>query len=278
MAIQPDNLHHHRRHQSRVTATLKALIRTRITAGALVVLPILITIWVVWVVFSWLRWCSEWLVRAVLTSQWLGDQLQSLGMTWTGFTAQELREPRIQWSVGIFSVVLTFFLLYIIGMFAANIVGRRVLDLIDQIVERVPLAKTVYRSIKQIIGTFSGDKGQNFQRVALIPFPSEKMRCVGFVTNIFRDSVTGEELCSVFISTTPNPTTGYLQILKRGDITELDWTVEEGVRAVMSAGILKPDFLTIVPNKNLPADVRAGPDVSLPEAPPPEGTRPAGAG
>ncbi len=104
------------------------------------------------------------------------------------------------------------------------------------------------------------------------------MRCVGFVTNIFRDSVTGEELCSVFISTTPNPTTGYLQILKRGDITELDWTVEEGVRAVMSAGILKPDFLTIVPNKNLPANVRAGPDVSLPEAPPPEGTRPAGAG
>jgi uncharacterized membrane protein len=179
MAIQPDSSHTHRRHQSRVTATLKALIRTRITTGALVVLPILITIWVVWVVFSWLRWCSEWMVRAVLTSQWLGRQLQSLGMTWTGFTEQELHEPKVQWSVGIFSVALTFFLLYIIGMFAANIVGRRVLDLVDQVVERVPLAKTIYRSIKQILGTFSGDKGQNFQRVALIPSPARRCAASG---------------------------------------------------------------------------------------------------
>jgi uncharacterized membrane protein len=155
-------------------------------------------------------------------------------------------------------------LLYIIGLFAANLVGRRVLEILDRTVERVPLVKTVYRSIKQMLSTLTSDQTQNFQRVALVPFPQEKMRCVGFITNIFTDSVTGEELCSVFIPTTPNPTTGYLQILKRGDITEMNCTVEDGFRTIMSAGILKPDFLTILSNKELPPELHAVPPLSSP--------------
>jgi len=109
--------------------------------------------------------------------------------------------------------------------------------------------------MKQILVSFSGDQTQNFHRVALIPFPQDRMRSVGFVTNVFTDSVTGEELCMVFIATTPNPTTGYLQIVRRSEITELDWSVEEAIRTVMSAGILKPDFLTMVPNEALRGDV-----------------------
>lgn len=85
---------------------------------------------------------------------------------------------------------------------------------------RVPLVKTVYHALKQIFSSFAGDQTQNFQRVALVPFPQDRMRSVGFVTNVFKDSVTGEELCTVFIATTPNPTTGYLQIVRRCEITE----------------------------------------------------------
>ena len=159
----------------------------------------------------------------------------------------EILPPELQWSVSIVCVFLTVFLLYAIGLFAANLIGRRVIHGMESLVDRVPLVKTVYRSSKQILATFAGDDSQNFQRVALIPFPQERMRCVGFITAVFPDSLTGEELATVFIPTTPNPTTGYLQILKRKDLVELDWSVEDAVRTIMSGGILRPDFLTIVP-------------------------------
>ena len=257
-----------KRRGSRIGATVKRLIRTRVTAGLVTILPIMITIWVVQIIFTWMRNSSQWLVEAVLEGRWVGVLPESWGIQWSGFTHEELSLPAVQWSIALFSVLLTFFVLYVIGLFTANIVGRRALELIELIVERVPLVKTVYRSLKQILATFSGDDSPNFQRVALIPFPHEGMRCVGFVTNIFTDSVTGEELCSVFISTTPNPTTGYLQILRRSDITELNWTVDEGVRAIMSAGILKPPFVTFVPNKDLPPGARAENRAKPPLEPP----------
>lgn len=166
----------------------------------------------------------------------------------------------IQWATAIVAVLLTVLILYTVGLFAANMIGRRVIDTFEGLLDRVPLVKTVYRASKQILATFTGDPTQDFQRVALIPFPQERMRCVGFITAIFRDSLTNEELATVFIPTTPNPTTGYLQILRRAELVELDWSVEDAVRTIMSGGILRPDFLTIVPKaeqKNLPPEMRA---------------------
>ncbi len=283
---------HPHRGPSRIGATLKALVRTRVTAGLLVILPLYITFVVVKFVFTIMRDSSLWLVEAYLRTpggktlldRWevrsisngteqlvtvsealeaLQDRLGRLPNREEFF---EVLPQTLQWGTAIASVLLTFLILYGIGLFAANVFGRRIIEGFETLLERLPLVKTVYRSLKQILATFAGDQTQNFQRVALIPFPDQSMRAVGFITNTFRDSVTDEELCAVFIPTTPNPTTGYLQVIRRGDLTELNWSVEEAVRAIMSGGILKPDFLTIVPNKSLPADVRdmAGP-APLPE-------------
>ncbi len=246
---------------SRLGLTIRRLIRTRVTAGVITVLPILVTIWVIRLIFVWMRDASRWAVLAVLESEWVQKHLWKVEMPEAEvFDVQAFlaAHPGLDWGIAIFSVMLTLFLLYVIGLFAANIFGRRILAWFDQIMDRVPLIKTVYRGLKQILSSFSGDQTQSFRRTALVPFPHEKMRCVAFITNTFKDSVTGEELCSVFIPTTPNPTTGYLQILKRDDITELNWSVEDAIRTIMSGGILKPDFLTIVPNKDLPADLPAG--------------------
>ena len=243
-----------RQRESRIAATVKALIRTRVTAGVITILPIVVTIWLVRVVFGWMRDASQWVVVAALESKWFYRYVWKLGETEGAKVDLDKfleQYPAFDWGLAIFSVLLTIFFLYAIGIFAANIVGRRALALLDRVVERVPLVKTVYRGLKQILSSLSGDQTQNFQRVALVPFPHKGMRCVGFVTNIFKDSITGEELCSIFISTTPNPTTGYLQILKRSEITELDWSVEEAIRTIMSGGILKPDFLTVVSNEEL---------------------------
>lgn len=280
--------HKARQRRSRVTATVKALLRTRVSTGLLVVLPIYITILLVKFVFELMRDSSLWVVEAILRGplgreflnqlltpkptgydgwheaavQYVGSRITQIPVSermrffedrlGTPLHAQQFFSmlPRtIEIGLSIFSVLLTIMILYLIGLFAANLFGRRVIEWYESLFDRVPLVKTVYRSSKQILATFAGEQSRELQRAALIPFPQERMRCVGFITGIFRDSLTNEELATVFIPTTPNPTTGYLQILKRKDLVELDWSVEEAVRTIMSGGILRPDFLTIVPNK-----------------------------
>ena len=240
---------------SRIGATIRRLVRARITAGVITVLPILVTIWVIRLIFGWMRDASQWAVIGVLDSKWFQTYIWKQDLPPDEkLSIQDFLDshPYLDWGIALFSVLLTIILLYAIGLFATNIFGRRILDWLDSIVERVPLIKTVYRGLKQILASFSGDQANSFRRAALIPFPNEKLRCVGFITNVFNDSITNEELCAVFIATTPNPTTGYLQVVKRKDITELNWSVEDAIRCVMSGGILKPDFLTIIPNKDLP--------------------------
>ena len=258
--------------------------RTRISAGLLVVLPIYVTILLIKWVFSVMRDSSLWVVEAYLRSP-LGEGLLNEWRVvkpaqynaWSDASPELLSPGRIpvaeklrfledrlgheldteaffemlpytiEWVAAIVAVLLTIVILYAVGLFAANLLGRRVITSFENLLDRVPLVKTVYRSSKQILITFAGEQSEEFQRAALIPFPQEKMRAVGFITSIFPDSVTGEELATVFIPTTPNPTTGYLQILKRKELVELDWSVEDAVRTIMSGGILRPDFLTIVP-------------------------------
>ena len=284
-----------RKRKSRVAATLKVLLRTRITAGLLVVLPIWITILLIKFVFGAMRDASLWAVEGYLRSplaeplldRWkvpdhsagangnlisVADALQNLQEVLGRVPTQEeflgILSERVEWGIAIVSVLLTIIILYAVGLFTKNIVGRRAIDTFEHMLDQVPLVKTVYRSSKQILATFAGEQSQEFQRAALVPFPQEKMRCVGFITAIFNDSVTGEELATVFIPTTPNPTTGYLQVLRRKDLVELDWSVEDAVRTIMSGGILRPDFLTIVPGIQRTAEL---PETRQPElAPPPE--------
>jgi uncharacterized membrane protein len=280
-------------------ATLRALFRARVTAGMLVILPIYVTWLVVKFVFSLMRDASLWVVAAYLRGP-LGqgvlepwqvrvrdpdgrivvrsvthamDVMEGrLGRPPTMDEFFAILPPTLQWSLGIVAVLLTIVILYSIGLLAANMVGRRVIDLMEALLDRVPLVKTVYRALKQIITSLSGDKLQDFKRVVLVPFPDSSMRAVGFVTRTFRDSVTQEELCTVFIATTPNPTTGYLQYVRRGDVTDLNWTVEEAVRTVMSGGVLSPAYVTILQNKDMPPGKEA--PVRLPLEPPESPDRP----
>ncbi|MBI5863343.1 MAG: DUF502 domain-containing protein [Planctomycetes bacterium] len=246
--------------RSRIGATLRALFRTRVSTGLLVILPIYVTYWLVRFVFELMRDSSKWIVELVLRSRFgqpfierwhvsLEDIERKLGHVPTPAEVVDSLPNSVQWGVAIFSVLLTLFLLYIIGLMTANIAGRRLLGLFEQVVDRVPLVKTVYRATKQILTAFSGEQSQNFQRVALIPLFSREVKSLGFVTNTFTEPSTGEEWCTVFYFTTPNPTTGYLLILKRSEITELDWSVEDAVRTLMSGGILLPQPISLAERK-----------------------------
>lgn len=270
----PASGHHHR---LTLSATVVALLRTRITTGVLTILPILVTLWVLKIIFFWMRDASQWVVRLLLVWQLRAEErvtssapklLEKLNFDWASWVKLEQAGfpnrdayffDYLPWywrlSIDVISVLLTLFLLYLVGLFAANLLGRRMIAAVERIVQRVPLIKSVYTLPKQVIETFSNGSQQQSRRPALVPFPTPETRAVGFITSVFQDAVTGEELCCVFVPTTPNPTTGFLQVFPRAVVTEVDWNAEESVRLIMSAGILKPDFITMVRNENLPPDV-----------------------
>lgn len=233
---------------------VRRILRARIAAGLIFILPIWITYLLVRFVFEMMRDTSLWIVELYLAS----DYGKRIVKRW-GISPELLAEDGLgalpdswQWIIGIFCVFLTIVLLYIIGMLTANFFGRRVVGGIENLVKRVPLVKTVYGACKQILEAFTGDKSQEFQRVALVPFPSREMRSIGFITAVTKDMHTGEELCAVFLATTPNPTTGYVFFVRRADVIELDWSFEDAISVIMSGGGLVP------PQMPLAAWVKSG--------------------
>lgn len=240
---------------ARLQLSVRTLLRTRLTTGLLTILPIIITFWLVRVLFIWLRDASMWVVEAYLLSPWgrttleswrvSPEQLRTLGVG-------ALPGP-IGWAVSILSVLLTFILLYLCGLFMALYVGRRVLAAIEHLFDRVPIVKSIYRLLKQVAELFTSDQRQQFQRVALVKFPNSETRVVSFITNSLRDPNTGAELITVFMPTTPNPTTGFLFCLPRNEAIEVDWTVEEAFKMIISGGIVLPSRFTISPPQQPPA-------------------------
>jgi uncharacterized membrane protein len=232
----------------RIGSTLRALIRTRVSAGLLVVLPIYITYLIVRFVFEVMRDSSLWVVEWFLRSRWVEQTMQRfVNPAWRSMQTDSLSDLPIgwQWGIWMFAVFLTVFILYFIGLLTANMLGRRLVGAVELVLERLPLVKTVYRASKQILTTFASEHRQNFQRVAIFPFLHENCYTVGFVTNSFIEPRTGEEYVTLFYATSPNPTTGYFLILRRRDVLELDWSMEEAVRAVISAGILLPSNVPV---------------------------------
>lgn len=219
--------------RSRIAATIKALVRTRVTTGLLVFLPIYVTYLLIRVVFEVLSDASRWILDY--------------------FLHVDQRSEYVQWTVAIASVILTLTLLYGIGLFAANLAGRRILELFEMLVDRVPVVKTIYRASKQLLTTLGGDQTANFQRVAWTPFMSPTVRTIGFITNIIVDPETQEEICTIFVPTTPNPTSGFMLMVRRKDVVELDWSVEEAFRTILSCGILMPEPLRFTPLPSNPA-------------------------
>jgi len=235
--------------RSRTGAAFQRILRARITAGLVVVLPIWITILLLKFVFETLRDASFWLVMAYLETERGKHILESWGRLSADGVAQQGvgALPRdVQWAIAILCVLLTVFFLYMIGLFTANLVGRRVIAGVETLVDRIPLIKIVYRAAKQILEAFAGESKREFQRVVLVPFPCMEMRSIGFITSIAKDSDTGEDICSVFLATTPAPTTGYVLIVRRSDLIELDWSVEEAITVVMSGGAMTPSLIPLV--------------------------------
>lgn len=140
--------------------------------------------------------------------------------------------------------VISFFLslvvIYLIGVLTNMWLGKSVLNLINNTIKNIPIIGSFYKSLIQLVDTFnSAEKGD--QKVVLINFPSADMRTVGFMIKTFQDAKTKQMLASVFVPTTPNPTSGYLEIVPVDKITPLDWTFEEAMAFIISGGASMPN-------------------------------------
>lgn len=197
---------------------LRKTLKKRLIAGILIILPAYITYFIIKTLFSFVGGYFSPIVRRIIETN--NYKLPDLAVT-------------------IISLILTFIALYFIGLFAANIVGARIIHFFELLVNKMPLIKTVYSSSKQIIQTATLPGKSAFKRVVLVDFPKPGWKAIGFVTGN-TEVKGGEKLYGVFVPTTPNPTSGFLFFFLEKDIMDTTLSVEEGMKLILSGGILVP--------------------------------------
>ncbi|KMQ51093.1 Transporter [Chitinispirillum alkaliphilum] len=184
-------------------------VRSNIIAGILLIIPLLITLIIILKLFRWV------------------DSALPLVLG-------------VEWGTGI-GITVTLVLAYFAGLLAKNYFGKKLIDTGNAIICNIPILNKVYLGVQQVVDTVSLQNKKVFDRVVLVQYPKEKVYCIAFVTsNENRDfsKLTGHELISVFVPTTPNPTSGYLLYYPKEDMIDLDMPVELAIKRIMSAGLL----------------------------------------
>jgi len=144
-------------------------------------------------------------------------------------------------------VIITLLLILITGLLVANFIGRKLVVIWEGIVKRIPLVRTVYTGVKQVLDTLFSPGGQSFRKVLLVEYPRDGLWSIAFQTGEgtkeVDKSVHQGEMVSLFIPTTPNPTSGFLMMTPRSKVIELEMSVEQALKYVISLGVVQPDYL-----------------------------------
>ncbi|EKD53870.1 MAG: hypothetical protein ACD_60C00143G0012 [uncultured bacterium] len=142
------------------------------------------------------------------------------------------------------NVVITLLVIFLTGVVAANFLGRKVVALWDAFIARIPLVRTIYLGVKQVLNTLFTPGGQSFRKVLLVQFPHTGMWSIAFQTGDstpeVNKSFNGEPMISLFIPATPNPTSGFLMMVPRKDVIELNMSVDQALKFVISLGVVQP--------------------------------------
>jgi uncharacterized membrane protein len=145
----------------------------------------------------------------------------------------------IHWYWSLVALTIAILLVCLIGRYGRNYIGRKTMEWIDHTIMRVPLMNKIYGTVKQVNASFSSNKS-SFKQVVLVTFPHSRSRSVGFVTGE-QQGLGPEKLISVFIPTTPNPTSGFLVMVPESEIIKLEMSVADGIKFIISLGALLPE-------------------------------------
>jgi uncharacterized membrane protein len=151
----------------------------------------------------------------------------------------------IHWFWGLATLAIAAFLVALVGLLGRYYVGKKIIAAFDSLMLRVPLLNKIYGTMKQVNEAFSSDRGSSFQTVVLLEFPRKGLYSLGFITSEQNQEVqarTKENVVSVFVPTTPNPTSGFLVMVPQRDLTKLEMPVADGIRFIISLGSVAPKY------------------------------------
>lgn len=212
-----------------VFTQFKKDVRRRMLTGLLLILPVYVTFFVVKFLFGFIGGTLAPIIKKIL--QFYGFALPKSSVD--------------EFIITFFGLILTFITLYFIGIFAANFVGKAIITYFENLLTKTPIIKSIYSSVKQIIHAISLPGKESFKRVVIIDFPKEGTKSIGFVTGSM--AYNGEKkLLSVFIPTTPNPTTGFLVFTPEESVFDTNLTVEDAFKTLFSGGVLTPKEIAAV--------------------------------
>lgn len=208
-----------------------------------------IPIWLTWVVFK-----AIFSLLSELNLPWVAVLFETLASAFPD-TLGRLNQ---QWLVSLLAFAVTLVAFYAVGFATSRVFGRRLLGAFERVIDRIPVAHSIYGGAKKLMGMLQSQPSGT-QRVVLIDFPSPELKSIGFVTRVFRDA-GGAELAAVYVPTTPNPTGGYLEIVPLERLIATDWSVDQAMAFILSAGAAGPDTLPFaVPRQAPPGAEPAAP-------------------
>ncbi len=199
-----------------------ASLRKWLLTGLLVVVPGVITAWVL-----------NWIIST------LDQTLQILPANWQPDAVLGYHIPG-------FGVLLTLAILLLAGAIASNFVGRKLVSWGDALVTRIPVVRSIYSSVKQVSDTVFSESGNAFRTAVMVQWPQQGMWTIGFVTGAPSGELAShlqqmqDEFVSVYVPTTPNPTGGYLVMVRKSDCIELNMSVDAALKYIVSMGVVAP--------------------------------------
>jgi uncharacterized membrane protein len=194
-------------------------IRRYFITGLLVWVPIVITVWVLSVLVGTMDQTLLLLPSAFRPESWLGVYVPGMG------------------------ALLTLLVVFLTGLFAANIIGQRLVRYWERVMARIPVVNSIYNGVKQVSDTVLSPNGQAFRKALLVQWPSPGMWTIAFLTGTPGGDVVNHlqgDYVSVYVPTTPNPTGGYFVMVARSAVVELDMTVDEALKYIISMGVVAP--------------------------------------
>jgi uncharacterized membrane protein len=201
-------------------------LRSSFLTGLLTLLPI----WLVWVVFKFVFGLLSDVSRPLvgpLTAHLAASNPEMLG--WLAAT----------WVQTAIALSATVIFVILVGLMTRRVAGLQFIRWFEALIGRIPLAKSVYGSARQLLDMLQ-TKPDGAQRVVLIEFPHPGIKSVGFVTRTFSDAASGREIAAVYVPTTPNPTGGYLELVPLDELTPTDWSVDQAMTFILSGGAVSP--------------------------------------
>lgn len=181
---------------------------------------------------------------------WLFGRVSDITNTLLIFLPDKIthrEDGKMYWYWSAFALVLTVFLIGVVGLLARNYFGKRVIEWTDATLLRIPLLNKIYGATKQVNDAFSSGNKTAFRTVVLVEYPRPGVYSVGFITSEPNDEIrskTKEKVVCVFVPTTPNPTGGFLLLVPEEQVTKLEMSVADGIKYIISLGAINPDYGT----------------------------------